>query len=114
MYLFRLGYGYLEQTRQSNVLSSKLVQAAGLLKTLDLDRKSGMEEMGDGVTLNWQARLLGTSIPVFGEDEFAVKSLHELRLYRVDLTTQYQGMARDYQINVFRSKSRASPTDILF
>jgi hypothetical protein len=114
MYLFRLGYGYLEQTRQSNALSSKLVQAAGLLKTLDLDKKSGTEEMGDGVTLNWQARLLGTSIPVFGEDEFAVKSLHELSLYRVDLTTQYQGMARDYQINVFRYKPRVSLTDVLF
>lgn len=113
MYLFSLGYGYLEKTRQSNVLSAKLIQASGLLKTLELDRQSGTEEMGGGVTMKWQARLLGTSRPIFGEGEFAVQSLHELSIYRVDFTTQYQGMARDYRINVFRYKPLSSDRDFL-
>jgi len=104
MYMFSLGYGYLEKTRQSNILSSKLIQASGLLKTLDLDRKSGTEEIGEGVTLKWQARLLISSRPSYGEGEFSVQSLHELRIYRVDLSMNYQGMIRDYQINVFRYK----------
>lgn len=104
MYLFRLGYGYLEQTGQSNVLSAKLVEVPGLLKTLELDRRSGTEEMGGGVTLKWQARLLGATRPTFGEADFAVQSFHELRLYRVDFTTHYQGMTRDYRVNVFRFK----------
>ena len=104
MYLFRLGYGYLEKTRQSNILSSKLIQAHGLIKTLSLDRKSGTEEMGGGVTLKWEAKLLNSSIPTFGEGEFTVRSQHELFIYQVDFTAQFQDLARDYRINVFRYK----------
>ena len=104
MYLFRLGYGYLEKTRQSNILSSKLIQAHGLIKTLSLDRKSGTEEMGGGVTLKWEAKLLNSSIPTFGEGEFTVRSQHELFIYQVNFTAQFQDLARDYRINVFRYK----------
>jgi hypothetical protein len=104
MYLFRLGYGYLEKTRQSNILSAKLIQAHGLIKTLSLERKSGTEEMGGGVTLKWEAKLLNSSIPTFGEGEFVVRSQHELFIYQVDFTAQYQDLSRDYRINVFRFK----------
>jgi hypothetical protein len=105
MYLFRLGYGYLEKTRQSNILSARLIQASSLIKEQDLDRQSGTVEAGDGVTLKWKARLLIASLPTSGEGEFAVRSPHELRLYRVDITAQYQEIARDYQINVLRYKT---------
>ncbi len=106
MYLFSLGYRYLDQTRQSNMLSSKLVQVAALLKTMELDKQSGTEDMGDGVTLTWQSRLLGVSLPT-RENEFGYKSPHELRIYQVDFATQYRGMTRAYQINVFRYKPSA-------
>lgn len=111
MYLFQLGYGYLEKTRHSNVLSSKLIQAGGLFKTLELDRESGTEDIGDGVKLKWKCRLLGTSIPKFGGSEFTTQSAYELFIYRVDFTMLYQGMDRDYQINVFRYKSSFSNTN---
>lgn len=104
MYLFQLGYGYLEKTRKSNILSAKLIQAQGLLKTLSLDRKSGTEDLGDGVTLKWEAKLLNSSRPTSGEGEFAVRSSHELFIYQVEFTTQYQDLVRDYRINVFRYK----------
>ena len=110
MYLFQLGYGYLEKTRQSNVLSSKLIQAGGLFKTLELDRESGTEDIGDGVKLKWKSRLLGTSIPKFGGGEATTQFTYELFIYRVDFTMLYQGMDRDYQINVFRYKSSFSNT----
>jgi hypothetical protein len=104
MYLFRMGYDYLEKANRSNVLSSKLVQAAGLLKTLEMEKKSGVEDMGDDVNLKWAARLLGSSRPTKGGGEFAVTSIHELFLYRVDFSLVYQNTSRDYQINVFRYK----------
>ncbi len=111
MYLFQLGYGYLEKTRLSNVLSSKLIQAGGLFKTLELDRESGTEDIGDGVKLKWKSQLLGTSIPKSGGNESASQSAYELFIYRVDFTMLYQGMDRDYQINVFRYKTSFSNTN---
>jgi len=109
MYLFRMGYNYLEKANRSNVLSSKLVQAAGLLKTLEMGGKSGVEDMGNGVTMKWTARLLGSSTPTKGGGEFAVTSIHQLFLYRVDFSLVYQDVIRDYHINVFRYKPLYSP-----
>jgi len=114
MYLFRMGYEYLEKANQSNVLSSKLVQASGLLRTLDLEKKSGMEDIGDGVTLKWEANLLGSSKPTRGEGEFVVTSIHELFLYKVKFSLAYQNAGREYQINVFRFKPLYSPEAMSF
>ena len=111
MYLFQLGYGYLEKTRLSNVLSSKLIQAGGLFKTLELDRESGTEDIGDGVKLKWKSRLLSTSTPKSGGGGFTTQFAYELLIYRVDFTMLYQGMDRDYQINVFRYKLSFSNTN---
>ena len=104
MYLFRMGYTYLEKVNLSNVLSSKLVQTAGLLKTLDMEKQTGVEDMGDDVSLKWTARLLGKAQPTRGGGEFAVTSAHELLLYRVEFSLVYQGVSRDYQTNVFKYK----------
>ena len=104
MYLFRMGYDYLEKVNRSNVLSSKLLQAAGLLRTLEMEKKSGVENMGDDVAMKWEARLLGSARPIIGGGEFAVTSIHELFLYRVDFSLAYQNTSREYQINVFRYK----------
>jgi hypothetical protein len=112
MYLFQLGYGYLEKTRTSNVMSSKLIQATGLFKTLELDRQSGMEDIGDGVKLKWKSRILSTSIPKVGGSEIAAQNVYELFIYRIDFTMLYRGMDRDYQINVFRYKSLSSSNKI--
>ena len=104
MYLFRMGFDYLERANQSNMLSSKLIQATGMIRILNFKKSSGEEDMGDGVILKWKARLLASSQPTQGKDEFAVKSIHELLLYRVDFNLDFKGNVREYQINVFRSK----------
>jgi len=114
MYLFRMGYDYLERANRSNVLSSKLVQAVGLLRTLDIERKSGVEDMGDGVTLKWETRLLGASMPTRGEGEYRVVSTHELFLYRVNFSLSYQHTDREYQLNVFKFKPLSSPETMSF
>lgn len=114
MYLFRMGFDYLERANQSNVLSSKLTQATGLIRTLDLQKSPGEEEVGEGVTLKWQARLLGASRPVKGEGEFAIPPLQEILLYRVDFSLKYNEIVREYQVNVFRYKTLSSPEERVF
>ena len=112
MYLFRMGFEYLERANQSNVLASKLTQATGLIQTLELQKKSGEENIGEGINLKWEARLLGSSKPTRGEADFPVPSLHELMLYRVDFSLRYKGMYREYQIHVFRFQPLLSSGEI--
>jgi hypothetical protein len=112
MYLFRMGFEHLERANQSNVLASKLTQATGLIQTLELQKKSGEEDIGEGINLKWQARLLGSSKPTRGEADFPVPSLHELMLYRVDFSLRYKGMYREYQIHVFRFQPLFSSGEI--
>lgn len=109
MYLFRMGYDYLDKANQINVLSSKLMQASGLLKALEMEKKSGVEDMGDDVTLKWEAQLLGSRRPIKGGGESAMASFYELFLYKVNFSLAYQNTNRDYQVNVFRYKQLSSP-----
>jgi len=112
MYLFRMGFDYLERANQSNLLSSKLTQATGLIRTLGLEKSSGEEDIGEGVTLKWKAKLLGSSKPTKGEGEMTIQSIHELLLYRVNFKLNYKGIVREYQINVFRYKPLYSPEEV--
>ncbi len=114
MYLFRMGFDYLERANQSNVLSSKLTQATGLIRTLDMEKKSGEEDLGEGVTLKWDARLLDASRPVRGQAEFAIISIHELFLYRVLFSLNYKGIVQEYKVNVFRYKPLSAREQISF
>ncbi|MCG6537652.1 MAG: hypothetical protein L7F78_23790, partial [Syntrophales bacterium LBB04] len=91
-----------------------LIQATGLIRTLNLDRQSGTEEMADGVSLKWEARLLSTCIPQSGQDEFVAQAANELRIYRVDFTMLYLDIVRDYKINVFKYRPLHSNENILF
>lgn len=113
MYLFRMGFDYLERAKQSNLLSLKLTQATGLVRTLDLQKNSGDEDVGDGVILKWEARLLSASRPK-GWGEFSTPPLHELLLYQVNFSLNYKGNVREYKINVFRYKPLFSPEEMLF
>jgi hypothetical protein len=112
MYLFRMGFDYLERANQSNLLSSKITQATGLIRTLDMQKSSGEEDLGEDVTLKWEAQLLGASRPTKGDAEFSIQSIHELLLYRVFFTLNYKGIVREYQINVFRYKPLYAPEQI--
>jgi hypothetical protein len=112
MYLFRMGFEHLERANQSNVLASKLTQATGLIQTLDLQKKSGEEDIGGGISLKWEARLLGSSRPNRGDADLPAPSLHEMYLYRVDFSLRFKGMYREYQIHVFRSKPLLSSGEV--
>ena len=114
MYLFRMGFDYLERANQSNVLSSKLTQATGLIRTLDMQKKSGEEDLGESVTLKWDARLLDASRPVRGEGELSVPPMHELLLYRVLFSLNYKGIVQEYKVNVFRYKPLSVRGEISF
>ena len=104
MYLFRMGFDYLERAKQSNVLSAKLTQATGLIRVLDMEKKSGEEDLGEGVILKWDAQLLESSRPVKKQADIFVPSLHELLLYRVLFSLNYKGIIQEYKVNVFRYK----------
>ena len=114
MYLFRMGFDYLERANQSNVLSSKLTQATGLIRTLDMEKKSGEEDLGEGVTLKWDARLLDSSRPVKRQVDLSVPSMHELLLYRVLFSLNYKGIVQEYKVNVFRYKPLSVRGEISF
>jgi hypothetical protein len=109
MYLFRMGFEYLERANQSNILASKLTQATGLLDTLDLQKKSGEEDIGEGIKLKWDARLLRSSRPIREGGELPTPSLYEFQLYRVDFSLRGKEILREYQIHVFRYKPLFSP-----
>jgi hypothetical protein len=108
MYLFRMGYVYLEKANWSNTISVKLIQAANIVKILELQKKSGVEDMGDGVSMKWNAELLGSAQPMTGEADMRVQSMHEIFLYKVKFSLIYRDSAREYQIDVFRYKPRFS------
>ncbi len=108
MYLFRMGFEHLERAKVSNTLSQKLVQATGLIHTLDLDRKTGAEDMGDGVSLQWKAGLLSVVQPIAADTKGLTASLYELSLYQVNFILTFQGVSRDYSIHVFRYRARAA------
>jgi hypothetical protein len=113
MYLFRMGFDHLQRANQSNVLSSKLTQATGLMRTLDVQQELGEEDLGDDVILMWKSKLLGSSKPIIrGEAEVSTQSPYELLFYRVDFSLQYKGNVREYQINVFRYKMLYSPGEV--
>jgi len=110
MYLFRMGMEHLEKAKISNTLSTKLVQVSGLMQTLDLGEKRGIEEMGDGVSLAWDARLLASVQPIATSATGKIStSPYELSLYKVHFTLSLQGVLREYSISVFRYRSLALP-----
>ncbi|MFA5284174.1 MAG: hypothetical protein WC347_01125 [Smithellaceae bacterium] len=108
MYLFRMGYIYLEKANWSNTVSVKLIQAANVIMALDLEKKTGVEDMGDGVTMKWSAHLISSARPTIGDSEMTVLSMFTLFLYQVKFSLIYRDSSRDYQINVFRYQSHAS------
>lgn len=111
MYLFRIGLSHMERVNRANLLSAKLLQAGARLKVLDLEKQSGAEDLGEGVTLQWRARLLsrdkqaGDLRPQQAGDTVRKNFSHDLFLYRVDFLLTYQGSTGEYSVHVFRSRS---------
>ncbi|SEM73588.1 hypothetical protein SAMN04489760_14011 [Syntrophus gentianae] len=105
MYLFRMGFEHLEKARISNLLSAKLVQANGLIQSLELEKISGSEDMGDGVTLSWNAGVMNSFLPTQVDRKKGSSFLYHLVLYKVEFRLSARGTSRDYSINVFKYKA---------
>ena len=114
MYLFKIGFEHLEKASISNVLSSKVPQSVNLLKSIDLEKKSGTEAMGDGVTMTWDAVVANMTRPMIETSEGSTRSFYELTLFKVNVRLNYQRVGRDYQIHVFKFRRLISATGILF
>lgn len=112
MYLFKMGFEYLQRANDSNVISSKLPDAVNLIKVIDIEQKKGTESLGDDVALKWESRLIEKKRPVQQTPEGPVPSIHEIHLYRVDFSLQYKDIKREYGINVFRYKTLVSASEI--
>ena len=112
MYLFRLGFQYLEKANTANAIATKISQTPALLRTLDLSQGSGVEDLGDGVTLEWTSKLIAKSRPERFVEEVKTLSRHELYLYEVVLNFKYKDTVKTYKVNVFRSKAIVSPEEI--
>src|SRR5208337_2432101 len=81
MYLFRLGFQYLERANDSNLLSSKPPQVINYMKVLDMDAKEGTEDMGDDVIMHWGASLVQTVRPYRDDPESFGKIMSNFNLY---------------------------------
>jgi len=112
MYLFKMGFEYLQKANDSNVISSRLPDAVNLIKIIDLEQNSGIESLSADVTLKWESRLIDKIIPVHETLEGPVQSLHELRLYKVNFRLDYKTIQRKYEINVFKYKTLVSASSV--
>lgn len=108
MYLFNVGYRHLERAGASDAVSAKLPQAINLLKTTDLETRSGKEPLGDGVELSWEAGLIAQTRPLLEMPEGPVKTNQELFLYKVNFQLSYRDEKRAYELTVFRHKNYAA------
>ncbi|RKX61108.1 MAG: hypothetical protein DRP29_01310 [Thermodesulfobacteriota bacterium] len=111
MYLFNLGFQYLEKANTINAIALKVSQTPALLRTLDFSKESGTEDLGEGVTLEWTSKLIAKSKPE-RLAEVKISSMYELYLYEVTLKFKYKDLIKTYKINVFRSKAVVSPEEI--
>lgn len=112
MYLFKMGFEYLQKANDSNVISSKLPDAVNLIKIINLEQKSGTESLSDDVTLRWESGLIEKITPVHQTAEGTIQSLHELYLYKVNFRLEYKTIQREYEINVFRYKTLVSTSRV--
>ena len=111
MYLFKLGFKYLEKANTANAIALKVSQIPALLRTFDFSKESGTEDLGDGVTLEWTSKLIAKSRPE-RLAEIKIPSMHELYLYEVTLKFIYKDKIKTYKIHIFRSKQLVSSEKI--
>jgi hypothetical protein len=107
MYLFRVGFDSLQRVNAINEVSSRVPPAVNLLKGVDLSRLKGSENLGGGVTVNWQAEIIAKADQRMGEDGAVEPMLHEISLYRVTFTIVEGDVSRDYEYRTLRHRKNA-------
>jgi len=114
MHLFQVGFNHLGRVNASNQFASKLSQSINLLKAIDPEKKEGTEDVGEGVTMVWKSKLLESARPLIDTGEITIPSNYELSLYKINFQLEYNDARRDYVLDVLRSKTLVSPSDMLF
>jgi len=105
MYLFRVGFESLMRASRSNAISAKVAPAINLMKTLDLDKGGGSEDLGDGITVQWNSALaLQTHRTTSGEGGVIVPTPSWVYLYNVRFTILSKDLSRDYEAKMLRYK----------
>jgi hypothetical protein len=81
-----MGFSHMERVNQVNLLSAKLLQAGSFLKIVELEKMSGSEDLGDGVTMKWAFQLLSRprgkryGKDLYGEGLVGIPYLHNFFL----------------------------------
>jgi hypothetical protein len=114
MYLFKMGFEYLQRANESNLLSSKLPDALNMIKVTAIEQGSGTERLGDDVTLQWQATLIEKTRPKMETFEGPIISAHEIYLYKVDFSLQYKDIKREYETRAVVFRQLVSGKDFMF
>lgn len=115
MYLFRVGFQYLEKVEEQNVLSTKVPQALSYLnRAANLEDGEGKILLGEGVELSWKAVLVERLkvTKKLAEDE-ASFSPYELYLYRVSFALERKGTVREFETYILRHRMLIRMEDLL-
>jgi hypothetical protein len=107
MLLFRVGFENLQRANSYNALSSKVTPATNILKGLDLSTGGGVEELGEGFSMKWNAQVIAQTDHGIRDDGPAQLS-HELILYQVDFAILSANVSRDYEVRILKGKKIAS------
>lgn len=112
MYLFRLGFQFLEKLRVRNELNSKVPQAVSYLSSgASLEKGAGTLKLGEEVDLRWQAREVERVRPMINLEGEWINATYEISLYAVNftLTMVKTGDQKNYTLYVTKYKSLYSP-----
>lgn len=116
MYLFRLGFQYMEKIRVQNELLSKVPQVVSYLShSANLEKGTGNLKLSDEIEVRWQAVEIDRLRPKFDFEGQLLDSNFEIYLYSVNFTVimKNSGNSRNFQLYVTRYKTLyQSPLDI--
>ncbi|MCS7106346.1 MAG: hypothetical protein N3A56_08080 [Thermodesulfobacteriaceae bacterium] len=112
MYLFRVGFQYLEKIKENNLLSSKVPQALSYIyKAADLNKGEGNLLLGEEVELKWKATLLEKVRPQIPLPETGFSTPYELYLYEVEFTLSTKKLEKTYNTFVTKYKMLTVPIE---
>lgn len=114
MYLFRMGFVYLEKTREINLISSKVPQVIAYLNKV-ADFSKGKEEirLGEDILLVWEAKRIEKIKPGVSLSEGGVVYPYELELYEVKYTIKTEKREKNYKTYVVRYKMLFNPLETM-
>lgn len=109
MYLFRMGFQYLEKIKENNLISSKVPQALSYIyQVAELEKGEEELSLGEAVKLKWKADLYEKVRPQIPY-EAGNFTPYELYLYQVEFTLSTSKLERTYTTFVTRYKMLVRP-----